>query len=144
MICITIFCAGNLYFSNKKNKVTIYYCSRFCLRIYDQLRGQRETDRDWAGLSVSVFILLYLNHSWPTATHHRLNNPTVLNQLWIWEWTSLGGGLEFVLVCQPQLVKFRIQQSLQSFDVSGGDSWFVAGWPWLPQTAAGRGWRNFL
>lgn len=45
MIYITIFCAGNLYFSNKKNKVTINYCSRFCLRIDDQLRRCRETKR---------------------------------------------------------------------------------------------------
>lgn len=43
MIYITIFRAGNLYFSNKKNKVTINYCSRFCLRIDDQLRRRRET-----------------------------------------------------------------------------------------------------
>lgn len=39
------FCAGNLYFSNKKNKVMIYYCSRFCLRIDDQLRRHGATDR---------------------------------------------------------------------------------------------------
>lgn len=43
------FCAGNLYFSNKKNKVMIYYCSRFCLRIDDQL-GATVTE---AGLSGS-------------------------------------------------------------------------------------------
>lgn len=42
---LLFFCAGNLYFSNKKNKVMIYYCSRFCLRIDDQLRRRRGTDK---------------------------------------------------------------------------------------------------
>lgn len=43
VICIAIFCAGNLYFSNKKNKVMIYYCPRICLRIDDQLKRRRKT-----------------------------------------------------------------------------------------------------
>lgn len=41
------FCAGNLYFSNKKNKVMIYYRCRFCLRTNDQLGRASEAEADF-------------------------------------------------------------------------------------------------
>lgn len=38
-----IFCEGTLYFSNKKNKITIYYCSRFSLRMINFGDAKRQT-----------------------------------------------------------------------------------------------------
>lgn len=36
--------------------------------------GDAERQTDWDGLSVSAFILMYLNHSWALAAQQRLNN----------------------------------------------------------------------
>lgn len=57
------FFVRGIYISAIKNKIMIYYCSRFCLRIDDQLERRRLR-------RTSALILLYLNHS-------RLNDPVL-------------------------------------------------------------------
>lgn len=62
MICILFFCAGNLYFSNKRIKFIIVLDSVWELMIN---LGDAETDANWR--SIPAFILRYLIQRWAPA-----------------------------------------------------------------------------